>query len=136
LTVPDQLLLPAVRAFLAEPRFGVLATINPDGTPQQTVMWYDLRGDQILMNSAIGRRKIANIRRDPRVSLCVADGYRFVTIRGRALLIEDQAIAQADIAHLAARYYGPQAPGAIEEFRRQQRVTILLPIEHVYVRGL
>lgn len=64
------------RAFLDEQRFGVLGTINPDGTIQQTVMWYLLRGDQIVMNTVRGRKKDRNVLRDRRVSICVEDGYR------------------------------------------------------------
>jgi len=60
----------SVRRFLAEPRFAVLATINADGTPQQSVMWYELRDGYILMNTAAGRVKDLNVRRDPRVSVC------------------------------------------------------------------
>ena len=71
-----------VRAFLNERRFAVLATINADGTSQQTVIWYDLHGDEILMNTRAGRVKDANLRRDARASLCVPDGYRYVTLEG------------------------------------------------------
>ncbi|MBF6589385.1 MAG: PPOX class F420-dependent oxidoreductase, partial [Ktedonobacterales bacterium] len=71
-----------VRRFLDEPRFAVLATLSPDGTPQQTVIWYELDGDEIVMNTAEGRIKSGNLRRDPRISLCVEDGYRYVTLTG------------------------------------------------------
>ncbi|HEX5549006.1 MAG TPA: pyridoxamine 5'-phosphate oxidase family protein, partial [Ktedonobacterales bacterium] len=53
-----------VRAFLQERRFGVLATINEDGSAQQTVMWYDVDGDNILMNTRARRVKDGNLRRD------------------------------------------------------------------------
>jgi len=63
-----------IRAFLQEPRFAVLATINKDGTPQLTTMWYLLEGDTIVMNTKIGRTKERNMRRDPRISVCFEDG--------------------------------------------------------------
>jgi PPOX class probable F420-dependent enzyme len=130
------MLSPVVRAFLAEPRFAVLATINGDGSPQQTVMWYDLEGDAILMNTAEGRIKAGNLRRDARVSICVEDGYRYVTITGRACLIEDQERAQADIVRLAMRYHGEERARSIaEQFRGQRRITILVPIERVSAHG-
>ncbi len=130
------MLSPEVRAFLAEPRFAVLATINSDGSPQQTVMWYDLEGEVLMMNTAEGRVKASNLRRDPRVSVCVEDGYRYVTLAGHASLIEDQERAQADIARLAVRYYGEErARSMIEQFRGQRRVTILVPIERVSAHG-
>jgi PPOX class probable F420-dependent enzyme len=126
-------LTPAARAFLSELRFAALATINKDGTPQQTAMWYDLDGDTILMNTAAGRVKHRNLLRDPRASLCVVDGYRWVTISGRVELNDDQSVAQADIKRLAIRYHGPEMGNemARESFSKQQRVTIRLKIEHV-----
>lgn len=91
--------------FLAEQRFAVLATINADGAPQQTVMWYLLDGDEVVINTAAGRVKDANLRRDPRVSVCIEDGYTYVTLSGQARLVEDQPTAQADIRRLASRYH-------------------------------
>jgi PPOX class probable F420-dependent enzyme len=121
------------RAFLQEQRFAVLATINADGTPQLTTMWYDLDGDTILMNTAAGRVKDANLRRDPRISICVEDGYDYVTIAGTAELIDDPEVAQADILRLARRYHPPAKAEqmARDQFSKQRRVTIQLPIERV-----
>lgn len=69
------------QAFLAEKRFAVLATINKDGIPQLSTMWYELQGDEILMNTAAGRLKDRNLRRDPRVSICFEDEYYSVPYR-------------------------------------------------------
>ena len=125
------------RAFLSEQRFAVLATINADGTPQQTVMWYDLQGDEVMMNTARGRLKDRNLERDPRISICVEDGYRFVTIRGTVTLNDDVETAQADIAHLAVRYHGPERGAEqAKNFRTQERVTLRLKIEHVLENGM
>jgi PPOX class probable F420-dependent enzyme len=122
-----------VRAYLAEPRFAVMATIMPDGLPQQTVMWYELQGDEIVMNTRRGRIKDLNLVRDPRLSFCVPDGYRYVTLTGTATLIEDQAVAQADIRRLAIRYHGPEkgAEQARRLFSQQERITIRLHIDRV-----
>jgi PPOX class probable F420-dependent enzyme len=127
-----------VRSFLAEPRFAVLATINRDGTPQQSVVWYELRGDLILMNTRRGRQKDRNLRRDPRCSLCVDAGYRYVTIRGSVSLIEDPSIVQADIRSLAIRYYGTESAERQmrDQFSREERVTIHLAIERVEAYGI
>jgi PPOX class probable F420-dependent enzyme len=126
----------AQRAFLEEPRFAVLATTMEDGRIQQTVMWYELRGDQIMMNTVPGRVKERNISRDPRVSVCVEDGYKFVTIQGRVVeTIDDQDIAREDIVALARRYQ-PDAPeSARDVFRQQERQTILISIDHVIANG-
>lgn len=124
-----------MRAFLSERRFGVLATISEDGLPQQTVMWFELEDDRVMMNTLRGRVKDRHLRRDPRASLCVEDGYRYLTITGAAELNEDPEIAQADIARLARRYHGPSADAQIAQFQGQQRVTVYLPIESVVANG-
>lgn len=131
------LLSETVLRFLEEPRFAVLATVGPDGTPQQTVMWYFVDGDDIVMNTAAGRIKERNIRRSPRVSICVPNGYRFVTLVGTAELIYDQAVAQAGITRLARRYHTrDETEKAIAVFRTQRRVTIRVHVERVLARGV
>ncbi|HZB96564.1 MAG TPA: PPOX class F420-dependent oxidoreductase [Herpetosiphonaceae bacterium] len=131
----DQL-KPNVRAFLDEQRFAVLATLDADGSPQQSVMWYQIEEDYLMMNTARGRVKDRNLRRDPRASFCIEDGYRFVTLAGTIELIEDQEIAQADIVRLAMRYHGPEKGKAMApDFAKQQRVTLRLTIRHVITNG-
>jgi PPOX class probable F420-dependent enzyme len=125
----------AVRAFLEEPRFAVLATIHADGRPQQTVMWYALRDDHVLMNTAAGRLKDHNIRRDSRVSICIEDAARFVTIRGTVTIDDDPDTAQADIFALARRYH-PQADAErFAYFRRERRETLRMSIDSVILNG-
>ncbi len=126
------LLSEQARAFLQERRFAVLATVNPDGSPQLTTMWFLLDGDDILMNTRVGRLKERNMRRDPRISICVEDGYRYLTVSGRVRLIEDQRIAQADIYRLAVRYNGEEeARKQMERFSKEQRISLRLPCERV-----
>ena len=132
-----------VRAFLEEPRFAVLATANEDGSPQQTVMWYELRGDIVMMNTRRGRKKDRNLLRNPRASLCIEDGFRYVTLDGTIAMIEDQRVAHDDIVALALRYQraaGVDDPAeaermAREEFGKQERITLHLAIDRVDVHG-
>ncbi len=125
------------RAFLEEPRFASLATINPDGSVQQTVMWYLIRDDHILMNTARGRKKDRNLLRDTRISICVEDGYRFVSMRGAVTLIEDQGPAQADILEMAIRYHGTEHGEEMgrDVFSKQERISFNLPIANVIEHG-
>ena len=76
----------ATRAFLEAPgRFATIATIDPDGSPLQAVVWYRLEPDgSILINSLVGRRWPDNLLRDPRMSLTVEFGYDYVAMRGEA----------------------------------------------------
>jgi PPOX class probable F420-dependent enzyme len=126
-------LSPAARAFLEQHRFAVLATINADGTPQQSIVWYELRGDTVMMNTRRGRLKDRNLRRDPRCSICVEEGYRYVAIRGSVTLNDDQETAQADIRHLAVLNNGEETAErqVRNQFSKEPRVTIILRLERI-----
>ncbi len=127
-------LTPAQRKFLEEKRFAVVGTKNPDGSPHLAVMWYLLDGDEVVVNSAQGRVKDRNLAADPRMSVLVEDGYRWIRIDGHARIEHDQAIAHADIRRLAARYYEDER--RVEEamknnFSKQHRITYRLPVQRV-----
>lgn len=121
------------RALLQERRFAVMGTINKDGSPQLTTMWYLLDGDVILMNTKAGRTKERNMRRDPRISVCIEDGYSYVTISGTVEMVDDPQVAQRDIYRLAVRYNGEEeARRQMEEqFSKETRVTLHLKLEHI-----
>jgi hypothetical protein len=140
--MPDVLSLPDhVRAFIAAPgRFATLATLDFGGAPRQAIVWYRLDPDGLLMiNSADGRRWPANMRRDARVALAIAtagDGYRWVGLDAEvAEIIDDQVVAQADIADLAGRYYADdpaEVDASLARFRAQRRVTFRLRITSLH----
>ena len=121
------------RAFLQEQRFAVLATLNKDSSPQLTTMWYLLEGDTIMMNTKAGRVKDLNMKRDPRISICVENGYTYVTVSGIVEMNEDQETAHHDIYRLAARYHGEEtAKRQMEEqFSKEQRITLRLKCENI-----
>src|SRR6266487_4778254 len=122
------------QAYLQELRFAVMATINQDGTPQLTTMWYLLEEDgTIMMNTKVGRAKERNMRRDPRISICIEDDYNFLTINGTVQLIDDHERAQHDIYRLSARYHGEEKARRqmLEKFSKETRVSLLLKPEHV-----
>ena len=127
----------SIREFLEEPNFAVLATLNADGTPQQTILWYYVEGDTLVMNTAAGRVKDRNLRRDPRISVCVVNGAQAVTIRGVAELDDDQSVAQADIRRMAVRYNGPSVAEeqSAGQFMREHRISIRLKMQHVVPQG-
>jgi PPOX class probable F420-dependent enzyme len=132
-------LTPEARAFLLEKlRWAVLGTLNDDGSIQQSVMWFDLDGDTILMNTKAGRVKDRNMRRDPRVSVCVEDEEQYVAINGRATMIDDRERSQGDAYRLAVRYHDEATAEEMMErdYRQQQRVSILISIDSVVTHGL
>ena len=132
--------LPAhLRTFLDAPNFATIATLDPDGTPRQAVIWYTLEGDELVINSAMGRRWPANLLRDPRISIAVTDrddGYRWVGFTSRVTIVADQATAQADIAAMARRYHADEPEEAEhlirDRFERQERISFRLPIGTVH----
>ncbi|HEX4743513.1 MAG TPA: PPOX class F420-dependent oxidoreductase, partial [Candidatus Limnocylindria bacterium] len=127
----------AMRAFLAEPRFGVLATVGTTGAPRQTVMWFLLEGDEILFNTARGRRKPEHLAREPRVSLIVEDGYRYVGVSGTVRLIEDRETTQGDIRRIAEHYQRDPSllRPMLERFATQDRLSYRFRIGRVISNG-
>jgi PPOX class probable F420-dependent enzyme len=126
------------RDFLHEPRFAVLGTVNENGSTHLTVIWYALEGDEIMFNTAAGRRKPVNLARDPRASLIVPDGERFVRVEGTVRANDDQAVAQADIRSLAVRYYQSEerAQRSVDaKWAKQHRITYRMPVLRVYSDG-
>jgi PPOX class probable F420-dependent enzyme len=110
-------------------RYPVLSVIAEDGSPSQSVMWFDLDPDEpdtILMNTKRGRAKDRWLRRDPRVSLCFEEGLRWAALKGRVTLDDDVDRAMAVIQNLARRYEDDPS-----RFDGQERVIIRLRVEKV-----
>jgi PPOX class probable F420-dependent enzyme len=130
--------LPAnVRSFLGgRPRFATIATLDSDGSPRQTVVWYLLRGDRIVLNSKAGRRWPSNLLRDPRLSFTVEDGLDYVTLRGAVEADEDQQRSHSDIAEMARRYESAaEAERAIAEFAGQRRISFDFRPRQMHTHG-
>lgn len=99
--------------------FATIATVNPDGSPQTSVIWVGLDGDAVVFSSTASRRKTRNILRDPRVSLTIfdtADPYRTVEIRGRAEVIDDPRRELG--RRLSHKYVGEDPPAEPPSVRR------------------
>lgn len=120
---------------LTKPAFAHLATLMPDGRPQVTPVWCDFDGTFVRFNTARGRQKDRNIRRDPRVALSLLDPnnpYRYMEIRGRVVEISEQG-ADEHINQLAKKYLGvDQYP-----YRQPGEVRMLCKVtpEHVRTQG-
>ena len=67
---------PELDAFLARPNAAVIATVRPDGGPVTVATWYDWKDGRVLVNMDAGRRRLAHLRADPRVSLTIMDTWR------------------------------------------------------------
>ncbi|MGW2558919.1 PPOX class F420-dependent oxidoreductase [Streptomyces sp. NPDC001514] len=104
----------SVQKLLDAPVPAVLATVNPDGSPQTSVVWVGRDGDDLLISSQAGRRKERNVIREPRVSVTLydpADPLQYVELRGRAAVTEDTG---RELAFALAEQY--EGPGAGEEY--------------------
>ena len=119
-----------IRTFLDDLRFATITTIDPDGAPRQAVIWYAVDGDEILVNSAVGRRWPSNLGHDPRIAFSVidaADGYHWVGLTGTVRAITDHDTTQGDIAAMARRYHADDPAEAerliTERFERQERIS-------------
>jgi PPOX class probable F420-dependent enzyme len=130
----------AVREFLETGPYVHVATIDPDGTPHVTLAWAGVDGDEIVMATFfnMSQRKLANVRRDPRVVLSFhakeyeGQGlYPYVVIQGRARIDEGGALDVMD--RLAEHYIGPGA----EYFMRDvpEGVTIHVEVDRIYGQG-
>ncbi len=97
-----------IRTFLAEPQPAVIASVRADGQPVSVATWYLLDGDDVLVNMDAGRRRLAYLRADPRVSLTVldkVDWYTHVSLQGRIVRWRDDE-GLADIDRLSRHYRG------------------------------
>ena len=119
----------ATVALLDGRNYAVLATINPDGSPQTSVIWVGRDGADLLFSTVAGRVKHRNMVRDPRVSVTVldsADPENYVELRGRVTITAD--VGRRLDTQLSWKYDGKDPgedrPGAV-------RVAVRMTVEKV-----
>jgi len=116
-----------------DPYYGVVATVRPDGSPHQSVVWVDYDGENVVFNTAEGRAKPRHIRANPNVSVTVVDPenpYRWIAVSGPAEMSEEGAAEH--INKLSHKYRGRDydlPPG-------QQRLIVRVKPERVTAYGL
>jgi len=96
---------PSVKKLLEDKAYGHVVTFDAQGKPQFTMVWMDVEGDEVLFNTADGRKKPQNLRRDPRVIVSVQDRHdpqAYAVFHGSARVTE--AGADAHIDKLAKRF--------------------------------
>ena len=115
--------------------FASLATLMPDGKPQVTPVWCDVEGDLVIINTAKGRQKDRNLRRDPRVALSIIDPdnpYRYLELRGSVAEITEHGAAE-HIDKMAKKYLGVDK----YPYRNPNEVRVIFKIrpEHATMMG-
>ena len=121
------------RSALEGRNFWSLATVNPDGTPQSTVVWVSLREGKILVNTALGRKKPRNLARNPSVAMSWCDPeqpYGAIAIQGHVVDSYTGDQAEADIDSLAEKYLGQE----VYPWRKEGERRISYLIEPRYVQ--
>ncbi|MDQ3857075.1 MAG: PPOX class F420-dependent oxidoreductase [Actinomycetota bacterium] len=122
-----------VRSLFSEPNYLYVGTINSDGSPQVTPVWTDVEDSRIRFNTAVGRVKERNLRRDPRVGMSIAhreNPWDKVDIRGRVVEFVEGDEADRHIDELSAKYTG-QTPYPWRT-PDERRVIVLVEPERVY----
>ena len=107
--------------------FASLGTLMPDGQPQVTPVWIDFDGKHVVVNSAKGRVKDRNMRRDPRVSMALIDPdnpYRHLQVQGHVVEITENG-ADQHIDKMAKKYLGQDK----YPFRQPGEVRVIYKIE-------
>ena len=117
------------KELLHEYHFAVVSTLNKDGSSHLTTMWYVFEHDEtIVMSTPRHLKKVKNLRRDPRIAVCVPDGNRYVSLYGTVTISEDQSIVRQDIERLVERYIHS------DEVTRQQTIEALVQQSRVSLR--
>ncbi|MBW4439477.1 MAG: PPOX class F420-dependent oxidoreductase [Pleurocapsa minor GSE-CHR-MK-17-07R] len=114
------------------PVIGILSTVNPDGQPQSTPVWFDREGEYVRVNSANGRQKVKNMQARPLVTVTAVDPtnmYRWIEIRGTVEeIITEQDQAVAHIGHLSGIYRNQPDYYAGNESMRGQEERMIFKI--------
>ncbi len=123
------------RDLIARPVLASLATLNPDGSPQITPLWIDRDGDDVVFNTAQGRKKARNLERDGRVAVTVIDPddpYNVVAFTGTVTDVSGDG-ADAHIDHLAKKYLGVDTYPMRKEGEVRLRITVRT--DHIAMQG-
>ncbi len=122
------------RAFLDEPHYAVVGTLNHDGSIQQTVVWFLPEGDELRFSLGASSVKVANMRRNPMITLTVEAGQRYLTLSGTATVEPaDQDLRR----RLAQRYLGPErAEVWIKQSPNVERASVRITVQKVYGQGV
>jgi PPOX class probable F420-dependent enzyme len=119
--------------------YAVLTTVTPSGQPENTIVWCSWDGTHVLVNTADGRRKPANVRQNPRVALTVMDPqdpYRWMDVRG----IVEEIVPDENYANINAHaklyagveeYYGDFAPATRKG--TEQRIIFRIKPQRVLI---
>ena len=134
MAIPDNL-----KDLLEAPIVVAFATTNPDGQPQVTPVWASLEGEQVWINSAVGRRKDKNVRANPKVTVLVIDpgnAFHWAEIRGEVVEFDESEAALAHINKLSGIYAGNTDYYAFNPESKGQEQRVIYKIAVSRVNGM
>ena len=115
--------------FLESPRIGILATVNQDGSPQTSPIWYRYSGGKVTISTTKETLKYRNLLRNNRASLCVfsaPEGIEYASLSGWTTISDDKSIWE-DTRAIVDIYERPvEAEKRMRRLRTQERILITL----------
>jgi PPOX class probable F420-dependent enzyme len=127
-------------ALLGSSALAHVVTRNPDGTPQVSVVWCGVRGDQVLFCTEGDTVKVRNLRRDPAVVLSIEDEARnqagtqqHLLIYGRATVLDGPADKR--LCDELCRTYVGRADHPMNLSRSSTAVTVAVDVERIGGNG-
>tara|TARA_B100001123_G_scaffold322743_1_gene362138 strand:- start:1646 stop:2059 length:414 start_codon:yes stop_codon:yes gene_type:complete len=99
---------PLAKELLEGNNFATISTLMPDGSPQSSLIWIDTDGELLIFNTAEGRLKPRNMRRDPRVAITISKAdnpYQIAMIQGHVVEITEEG-ADAHVNEMTKKYLG------------------------------
>jgi PPOX class probable F420-dependent enzyme len=111
---------PLVRELLAKRLVAVLATLDEDGSPHVVPIWLAARPDAVILATSSRSRKVRNLERDPRATLCLHDSRSGAEVCGASLRGRVEIVrrpAAAELVDLVHRRFLTEAGGALPEVR-------------------
>jgi PPOX class probable F420-dependent enzyme len=120
----------SVKTLLLDKAYGHVVTVNGQGPPQVTMVWMDVDGDEVIFNTAEGRRKAENLRLDPHIIVSVQDRSNpqaYAVFHGKARVTETGADEHID--KLAKRFLGADK----YQFRQpgEKRLIVRISVDRI-----
>jgi PPOX class probable F420-dependent enzyme len=116
-----------------------LATLMPDGAPQNTVLWYRLADETLNVICPQSAQKVRNLERDGRVAAIIEDPaspHRYLEVRGECRVVRDDTYARRELTEIARRYIGDRAEEFVGGLSAAPRVVLQLTPQQVRRYGV
>lgn len=131
MTLPD-----VAKQWIDDHEFATIATIQPDGRPQLSVVWVARDGDDLLVSTVKGRRKHLNLERDPRATVLIyprSAPYTYVEVRGTVTMTEEGGRELID--QLNEAYHPGAGRYTMDDGTDNVRVVVRITPDRVVLRA-